>query len=200
MAAASWAGKSFDFTNWYGRTFWGVDNSKLATNETIFSIVSRLSNIMASLPIKLYHNYDTVINDAANVLINSPNHSMTSFEFMRNMETMRNEHGNAYALIERNIRGQVERITPMDPTYVEPVIEASTQEMWYKVLGNQKTFYFHNLDIIHLKHIVGAGGQKGINPIEVLKSTNSYDKAVRDFSLKEMESAPNSFVLKYKPT
>ncbi|WP_054637226.1 phage portal protein [Thalassobacillus sp. C254] len=198
MAAASWAGKSFDFTNWYGRTFWGVDNSKLATNETIFSIVSRLSNIMASLPIKLYHNYDTVINDAANVLINSPNHSMTSFEFMRNMETMRNEHGNAYALIERNIRGQVERITPMDPTYVEPVIEASTQEMWYKVLGNQKTFYFHNLDIIHLKHIVGAGGQKGINPIEVLKSTNSYDKAVRDFSLKEMESAPNSFVLKYK--
>ncbi|WP_420796937.1 phage portal protein [Alkalihalobacterium alkalinitrilicum] len=198
MAAVKWSGATFDFTNWFGRTFWGIDNSKLATNETIFSVVSRMSNIMASLPLKLYQNYDTVYTQAADVLMNSPNPSMTSFDFMRRLETSRNEDGNGYALIERDIRGQVYRVTPMDPTYVEPIVEAETQELWFKVLGNQKTYYFHNLDVLHVKHIIGSGGLKGINPIKVLKNTIDYDQAVREFSLKEMKSAPNSFVVKYK--
>nr|WP_091275846.1 phage portal protein [Alteribacillus persepolensis] len=197
MAVANWSGQGFDFTNWYGRTFWGVDNSKLATNETIFSVVSRMSNILGGLPLKLHQNYDVTINQAADVLINSPNPNQTSFDVIRGLETSRNEEGNGYGLIERDVRGQVSRITPLDPTYVEPVIEAATQEMWYKVLGNQNTYYFHNLDVIHVKHIIGSGGMKGINPIKVLKNTSDYDKAVREFSLKEMQSAPNSFVLKY---
>jgi HK97 family phage portal protein len=196
-AVSAWKGTTFDFTNWFGRSFWGVDNSKLATNETLFSVVSRLSNSMASLPLKLYRNYDLATNSSSDVLINSPNPNMTSFEFIRNMETMKNEKGNAYALIERDIRMQVERITPLNPDYVDPVIERNTQELWYQIVGEDKTYYVHNLDILHLKHIVGSGGLKGINPIKVLANTSDYDKAVREFSLKEMQSAPNSFILKY---
>jgi HK97 family phage portal protein len=197
MAVAGWKGQGFDFTNWFGRTFWGVDNSKLATNETIFSVVSRLANSMASLPLKLYQNYDLVTNAASDVLINSPNLNMTSFELIRNLETARNETGNSYAIIERDIRGQVSRITPLISTYVEPVLERESQELWYQVIGENGTYYFHNLDVLHFKHIVGSGGLKGINPIKVLTNTNDFDKAVREFSLKEMQSAPNSFILKY---
>lgn len=196
-AAKGWKGEGFDFTHWFGRTFWGLDNSQLATNETIFSVVSRLSNTMAMLPLKLYQNYDVTFNQSADVLINSPNQNMTSFDFIRNMETMRNEKGNAYALIERDIRMQVTQLIPMNPDYVEPVLERDTHELWYQVRGDNGTYYIHNLDILHVKHIVGTGGVKGINPIKVLTNTSDYDKAVREFSLKEMQGAAYSFILKY---
>jgi HK97 family phage portal protein len=196
-AISGWKGENFDFTNWTGRTFWGIDNSTLATNETIFSVITRLSNSLASLPLKLYRNYDLASNQAADVLINGPNPNMTSFEFIRNLETTRNEKGNSYALIERDIRGQIARLTPLNPDYVEPVFDIDTAELWYQVIGNKGTYYFHNMDILHFKHIIGSGGFKGISPLKVLTNTNDFDKAVRDFSLKEMQSAPNSFILKY---
>jgi HK97 family phage portal protein len=197
-AIAGWKGDRFDFSNWFGRIFWGIDNSTLATNETIFSVISRLSNSLAMLPLKLYKNYDLTINQAADVLINSPNPNMTSFEFIRLLETVRNQTGNSYALIERDIRGQVSRLTPLDPAYVEPLIETESGELWYQVVGNNGTYYFHNLDMLHFKHIVGAGGLKGINPLKVLTNTTDFDRAVREFSLKEMQRAPNSFILKYQ--
>ncbi|WP_418921935.1 phage portal protein [Bacillus thuringiensis] len=196
-AVAGWKGQTYDFSSWLGRTFWGVDNSKLANNETIFSVVSRLSNIIASLPIKMYKNYDLENNSASDVLINGPNQNMTSFDLIRNMETARNENGNTYALIERDIRGQVSRISPLISTYVEPVLEQESKELWYQVVGDGGTYYFHNLDVLHLKHIVSSQGLKGINPIKVLTNTIDFDKAIREFSLKEMQSAPNSFIVTY---
>ena len=41
-AVAGWSGQGFDFSNWFGRTFWGIDNSKLANNENIFSVITRI--------------------------------------------------------------------------------------------------------------------------------------------------------------
>ncbi|WP_366532893.1 phage portal protein, partial [Streptomyces sp. NPDC093554] len=120
-----------------------------------------------------------------------------SFDLIRNMETARNESGNTYALIERDIRGQVSRISPLISTYVEPVLEQESKELWYQVIGDGGTYYFHNLDVLHLKHIVSSQGLKGINPIKVLTNTIDFDKAIREFSLKEMQSAPNSFIVTY---
>jgi HK97 family phage portal protein len=197
-AYAAWKGEGFDFTPWRGRTFWGMDNSTLATNETIFSVVTRLSNSMATLPLKMYKNYEMAHNQASDTLINEPNSNMTGFEFIRNMETFRNEKGNAYALIERDIRLQPIRLTILDPDYVEPVVERNTKELWYQVLGDDgKRYYVHTMDMLHVKHIVGSNGTKGINPIKVLSNANDFDKAVREFSLKEMQAAPNSFILEY---
>ncbi|MCR6111762.1 phage portal protein [Bacillus sp. A301a_S52] len=197
MVAAKWAGASFDFSHWAGRTFWGSHNTTLATNETIFSVVTRFANIMASLPIKLHENYDLINSPSSDVLLYSPNPNLSSFDFIRNMETMRNEKGNAYAVIERDIRGQPARLTPLDAMYVEPMLARETNELWYKVIGEKATYYFHNMDMLHVKHIMGSGSLKGISPIDVLKNTADYDKAVREFSLKEMQGAFNSFVLKY---
>ncbi|MDC3412535.1 phage portal protein [Aquibacillus sp. 3ASR75-286] len=194
----AWKGVNYDFSSWMGKTFWGIDNSTLATNETIFSVVTRLSNTMATLPLKLYKNYEVAHNGASDLLINSPNPNMTSFEFIRNLETSRNEKGDGYAVIERGIRSQPEKLTQINPDYVVPVFENNTKELWYEVTGEDgNRYYFHNMDMLHVKHIVGSGGLKGINPIKVLSNATEFDKAVREFSLKEMQSAPNSFILKY---
>lgn len=196
MAVAVWSGQGFDFSNWQGRLFWGIDNSKLATNETIFSVISRKANIFASLPIKLYKNYDLVSNDLSNLITNSPNPNMTSFEFFNKIEVSRNETGNGYALITRDIRMEPESLWPIDSTYVTPFIDTDTNELWYKVLGGEGTFYVHNMNMLHVKHITGSSRLEGVSPLKVLTNTLEYDKAVQEFSLSEMKKK-ESFILTY---
>lgn len=184
------------FTNWVGRTFWGVDNSSLSNNELIFSIISRLSNTFASLPIKIYQQYQIINNDISDLVSNSPNPNMTSFEFHQKMETDRNEYGNAYALIERDIRLNPVSLIPVPAYYVTPIINSADGSLWYEVNINGKTTYVYNTEIIHVKHITGSSRLAGISPIKVLTNALKYDKAVQEFSLREMDKI-DSFKVKY---
>ncbi|MGF9978683.1 phage portal protein [Viridibacillus arvi] len=195
-AIAGWKGKTYDFSDWFGRTFWGVDNSQLVTNETIFSVISRLSNTLSALPLKLYNKYDLTVNQAADVLINEPNSNMSGFDLINKIEVSRNEKGNGYAIIQRDIRMQPETIIPLDASYVEEFLNNDDGELWYKIQANSGTIYVHNMNMLHVKHISGASRWRGINPIEVLKNTLKYDKAVQEFSLSEMEKK-ESFILEY---
>lgn len=195
-AYAAWQGKTYNFSNWAGRMFWGIDNSTLTTNETIFSIITRLSNTMSSLPLKMYKEYEVEHNDTSDVLTNAPNQNMTSFDFMNKMEVARNEKGNAYAVIMRDIRMQVEALLPIDPDYVIPFINRDDESLWYEVMGEGGTYYFHNMNMLHVKHITGASRWAGVSPLDVLKNTLKYDKAVQEFSLNEMEKK-ESFKLTY---
>ncbi|MGE7020421.1 phage portal protein [Solibacillus cecembensis] len=196
MAYASWKGKGYDFSDWSGRTFWGIDNSQLATNETIFSVITRLSNTLSTLPIKLHQNYDVIVNQAADVLINEPNQNMSSFDFINALEVSRNESGNGYAVILRDVRMQPSEIIPLDPSCVTEFIDRDDGSLWYEVRGESKNMYVHNMDMIHVKHIRGPNRWNGLSPIKVLANTIKYDKAVQDFSLSEMEKK-ESFILSY---
>ncbi|ABQ23667.1 phage portal protein [Clostridium kluyveri] len=184
------------FAKWIGRTFWGIDNSTLSNNELIFSIISRISNTFASLPVKVYQNYEEVHNDISDLVSNSPNQNMTSFEFHQKMETDRNEHGNAYALIERDIRLNPVSLIPIPPCYVMPFMNIDDGSLWYEVNINGSTRYIYNTEIIHVKHITGSSRLAGISPIKVLTNALKYDKAVQEFSLKEMDKI-DSFKIKY---
>lgn len=196
MAATGWKGQGFDFSSWAGRTFWGVDNGKLATNENIFSVISRLANTLSSLPIKLYQNFDVKMNQASDVVINDPNPNMTSFECFNKIEVSRNETGNGYAVITRDIRMQPSQLLPIDSSYVTPFINTDDGELWYQVLGNDGTYFIHNMNMFHVKHITGSSRWAGISPLDVLKNTLDYDKAVQEFSLAEMKKK-DSFILSY---
>lgn len=196
-AAAGWKGAGFDFSSWAGRTFWGIENGELANNETIFSVITRLANTISALPLRLYQNYDVVTDHAAaEVLINTPNPNMGGVELMNKLEVSRNEHGNGYAIIGRDLRMQPESITPVDPRFVTPMLNIDDNVLWYMIQGDGKTYYVHNMDMIHVKHITGASRWQGISPIKVLRNTLKYDKAVQEFSLSQMEKK-DSFILSY---
>lgn len=195
-ASLGWKGAGYDFTSWFGRKFWGIDNAKLATNETIFSVISRLSNTVASLPLKLYKDYDTVFNQVSDVVINEPNPNMTGFEWINKIEVSRNETGNGYAAIIRDIRFQVESLIPIESAYVTSFLNTDDNNLWYEVRGIEGTYYIHNMNMFHVKHITGISRWKGICPIDVLRNTLEYDKAVQEFSLSEMQKK-DSFILDY---
>jgi len=200
-------GSGYDFTKWFSPSniFASKTSNTLATVETIFAAVSRLSNAMASLPIKLRQNYTPVNSPIADLLENSPNPNMTSFDFIRTLEVCRNTYGNGYALKKYDELYQVAALLPLDPSRVEPVIEEETRELWYEINGDDGRYFVHNMDMIHVKHITTVGqslayhsvGYKGISPIDVLKNTVDYDQKVRTFSLEQMNSAIlASFILK----
>lgn len=186
-----------NFSSWIGKVFFGIENDTLATNENIFSVVSRLSNTLASLPFKLYKEYDVQYTDAFDRLYFSPNANQTLEDVIRALEVSRNTNGNGYALIMRDIRAEVEHVIPLDPNSVEPLLERETHELWYRIRNDGRTYFIHHLDMIHVKHISLMNSWKGISPIQVLKNSNQYDKAVREFALKEMQNTRDSFILKY---
>ncbi|MDW5471980.1 phage portal protein [Staphylococcus equorum] len=187
----------YDFSPWRNKNFWGVINNTLETNETIFAAITKLSNSMASIPIKLYKNYETVTNDISLLITDSPNGSLSSFDFISQIETCRNEKGNAYVLIERDIYYQPEKLYLINPDIVEILIENTSKDIFYSIhAATNNKLIVHNTDVMHFKHIVGSNMIQGISPIEVLKNTTDFDNAIRNFNLKEMEK-PESFVLKY---
>lgn len=195
-AYAKWQGQTYNFSSWAGRRFFGIDNSQLATNETIFSVITRLANITSTLPIKLHQNYETISNKAYDTLVNNPNDNMHGYDLINKMEVSRNEKGNAYAAIIRDIRMQVEKLVPIDSDYITPFINLDDDNLWYEVRGAGGTYYFHNMNMLHIKHITGTSRWKGLNPLDILKNTLNYDKAVQEFSLSEMKK-PESFTLEY---
>ncbi|MFU2313659.1 phage portal protein [Staphylococcus saprophyticus] len=189
--------KMYDFSPWKNKNFWGVINNTLETNETIFSAITKLSNSMASLPLKLYENYKVVNNDVSELLTVSPNNSMSSFDFINQIETCRNEKGNAYILIERDVFAQPEKLYLINPDVVQMAIENNSKELFYMIhaaTGNE--LVVHNTDMLHFKHIVASNMVQGVSPIDVLKNTMDFDNALREFNLAEMQK-PESFILKY---
>lgn len=188
------------FAQWFEpyNIFTKRTSNTLATNETIFSAVSRLSNSLASLPLKMLDKNFNHITDhpMADLLANSPNPNMNSFEFLRTMETLRNTDGNAYALKDYDSRYQVKALWILEPSKVKEIIEATTKELWYEIQGDKGTYYVHNMDMIHVKHIHGYG-YRGISPIDVLRNTIDFESKIKQLSLDLMDGAVKaSFVLK----
>ncbi|MEH6848571.1 phage portal protein [Bacillus pseudomycoides] len=187
-----------NFSKWFEpyNIFRRQHHEILANNETIFSAVSRLSNSLASLPLKLYKDFEVISTPLADMMANAPNPNVTSFDFIRTMEVFRDIEGNAYALKRYNDKYQVISLDILDPTKVNPVIEKDTMDLYYEINGDDGKYYIHNMDMIHVKHI-HTTGYKGIKPIDVLRNSIDYDMQVKDFSLAQMENGIKaSFVLK----
>ena len=193
---------AFDrFKSWFSphNIFTRKNAHTLASNETIFSCVSRLSNSIGCMPIKMLDRDFRMISNhrIADMVINQPNPNMTSFDFFRTMEVLRDTAGNAYALKDYDENYQVRALWILDPGKVEPVIDKNTRELWYEIQPDEgPRDYAHNLEVLHVKHIHGYG-YKGIRPIDVLKGTSEFDQKVREKSLDQIESAITaSFLLK----
>lgn len=190
------------FIKWFSPTniFTTLNANALASNETIFAAVSRLANSIGGMPIKLLDkNYRLITNHrVADMVMNQPNPNMSSMDFFRTMETIRDTSGNAYAMKEYDENFQVRALWLLDPGKVEPVVDKNTRELWYEIQPDDggPRYYAHNSEVIHVKHIHGYG-YKGISPIDVLRGTSEFDRKIREKSLDQIESAITAgFLLK----
>jgi len=201
-AAADWP-TAFRSWFWPTNVFSSLTATTLASSETIFAAISKISNSFGTLPIGLYDDhYHRRMNPAAELLTYGPNRNQHRVGFMTMIEALRNSAGNGYGLKEYNARYEVDAINLLDPARVEPVIETTTRDLWYQIDGDAGRYYVHNMDMIHVKHVSTTGGvgtvnYKGISPLDVLANTIEFDQKVREFSLDQIEhSVRASFILR----
>lgn len=162
-------------------------------SEIVFGVISRLSSSIASMPIKLYKQYDIVdvtrgrMADLQFLISVRPNDNQTSFEFFRVMEQHRNEYGNAYAYIKRGKSNEVKALVPVNPSLVTLVLD-ETNEQWYQYTLNGTAYYVHHLDMLHFKHYIQTDGT-GISPIDILSNTLKFESVVMNKTLEQMRKS-----------
>lgn len=164
-------------------------NRELATNETIFSAISMLSNAIASAPIMVAENYKKLKPSEHNIakLLKYGSGYQSMFQIIRLMETIRNVKGSAYAIKEYGFAGEVEKIWVLNSDYVTPILEKDTKEMYYEIRKDGQVGYVHNSHIIAVNHI-STDGYSSISPLDVLKNTIDYDNEIKEFSINQMKN------------
>lgn len=176
------------FVNGGNREF-SFTNRDLATNETIFAAVTMLSNGIACAPISVRKKYEKLTpeeNKLARLLEYGPNSFMTTFQFIRCMETIRNIKGAAYAIKEYGYLNEIEALWILKSDYVQPIRDTETKELYYKITCDGIDRFVHSSHIIAVNHI-SEDGYTAVNPIEVLRNTIDYDREVKEFSLNQMQ-------------
>lgn len=196
--APQWNGKNYDFTAWQSLGFYGSRDEVLQTNETIFSVISRVANILASLPIHEYKKNSQYDNSSlVNLLRTEANPNTSGYALINETEVARNTTGDGYIFIQRDqLTGTPIALWPINPNYVTILRNRDDNSIWYRVAYDEFNFTVFNSEIIHVKHIHPLGSLYGISPIDVLKDNLKFQKAVEDFSMNEM-SKKDSYVIEY---
>ena len=182
-------------------TFWRPQGDlSLEGSEGIFAAVTRLSNILASIPLLVFKdNQPCPEHPVSRLLSYEAAPGITPFLYKSTLETCRNVCGNGYALKVYGVDGRVQRLDLIDPARVEPMREESSGEIWYLITppSGQK-YYIHYREMIHVKHI-SNGGMKGLSPVDVLRDALDYDQQMKTFSVRALRGI-NSCVKLELPT
>lgn len=171
-------------------SFYSYDNATLGSNETIFAAVSMLSNAIASAPISLRKDYTKIIpmdHDIAELCEFGFNPNMTTFEFIRAMEAERCAEGAAYALKDYNRDRTVRALYLLKSNEVVPIVERSTNELYYRIYDETGYSFIHSENIIEVDFISADGYTKGIKPISVLSNALNYDREVKTFAINQLQ-------------
>lgn len=170
-------------------TYYNLSDQTLASNETIFAAVSLLSNAIASAPVSLNKNYkklNPANHNVASMCQFGFNTYMTTFEFIRAMETERCINGAAYAIKEYDRIGQVIALWPLCSEYIKPFYNEQ-QELYYHIQKEGVSEDVYSGNILHVDFI-SSDGLKGISPISVLADSLLYSKKIEQLSLKQLEN------------
>ena len=177
---------------------YGQGKLELQNDPMIFSVITRLANVISAMPVKLYDQNENAIRnqDIYRLVAQKPNPNYNAFDLWNKAETDRNEFGNAYIFIQYGMYETPVALWNVDRSYVNPFINTDDNTLWYGVTGSDKTMYVPASQMIHLKHATGSNRLMGISPIDVLKGAYDYNEAFAKFSLNEM-SKRDGFTVKF---
>jgi len=178
---------------------WLRGDYTLHNSELIFSAVSRISNALSAMPVQLYRSTTPVKNDLNDMIGFEPNSNMTSCQFFKTMEACRCTEGNSYALKIFALDGTLSELRPLDPLRVRPILEETSNELWYKITPERGAeYYLHNYYVIHVPFI-STNGYTGVNPVSVLFNTLQYNDEIQKFSMSQLDKGINAQVVLEAP-
>lgn len=149
-----------------------IDETSALQLSTVYACVRIISESIASLPVHVHRMTPQGVRNAnelplTNVLGQQVNPDLTAFMFFELMVSHACLYGNAYAIIERNARGQVTGLVPVEPAYVQVNITESGK-VAYRITSDQADMALPSSDVLHIRGL-GPNGLKGYSPIALAR-------------------------------
>ena len=170
------------------KEFFGIDVDNSLSEITYYTCLKVLSESVGKLSIHLKDskNNKIVDHDALKKLKFAPNPFMTSTPMMTLLETWRNHHGNAYAYLSYDNRGNLIGIYPLHPQNVRLWIDnaklfSGSEKLYYEYIKDGKSYYFKSDEILHLKGGLSKDGIVGVSVRETLATTLTGVKASQKY-------------------
>ncbi|MHA6645654.1 phage portal protein [Mesorhizobium sp. A623] len=156
--------------------------------------IQTISESLASVPLKVYRRTDNGGSEAANdhplynCLHDAMSPTLTAFEGREMLVAAILMHGNGYARVERNGRGQVTSLHPLvaGTVTVEVLKNGRLRYKHAKQDGGTETFLQE--EILHLRYRT-ADGVLGMSPIQIAASTFGLATAQQDQAGAQAENA-----------
>lgn len=152
-----------------------VDSGRASGTAVAHRCISLIAELMASVPLFVYRTGDRGSRERAAdhpayaVLHDAANPQMTAFEFRERLIVDILIHGNAYAEIERNGRGQVIGLHLIDPRAIT-VERLRSGRLRYTVTGAPGRVLIQD-EVLHLRYRLGANQALGLSPIQIARET-----------------------------
>lgn len=178
-----------DVNDFFGREMqqhYGPDISEI----TYFTCLKTLSEAMGKLPIYLVDadKNHVITHETTPFLSVSPNRLMTPAQMLTSMEYCRNHYGNAYLYPDRDQRGNLTGLYPLDPRCVTiwvdntGILDGRPYMYQYTDPKSAKTCWLLPDDLIHVRSwITGDGGYAGKSVREILASYMQGNKSSQEF-------------------
>ncbi|XZM19886.1 phage portal protein [Clostridium perfringens] len=165
-----------------------ISGKKALKENTVYICTKIRAESIGKLSLKVYKEREEYKEHELYYLLKyKPNPLMNSINFWKCIEAQRTLKGNAYAYIERNKKGQVTGIYPIDSDNVTKVIDdnnflSSLSKVWYIVIDNKGIKHkLYSDEILHFIGDITLDGLIGIAPLEYLKCTVENGRATQDF-------------------
>ncbi len=161
-----------------------ITDERILQISTVWRCVSLISTLTACLPLDVFET-DTsgnrtkvdLSNPLARLLRYSPNQYMTAQEFREAMTMQLCFYGNAYALIERNVVGDVVSLLPLLSANMD--VRLKGKKIIYRYQRDKEFANFEHKEIFHLKGF-GFNGLVGLSPIANACKTAGTAVAMED--------------------
>lgn len=166
-----------------------VDAARASGTAVAHRCISIVAELMASVPLFVYRHGERGSRDRATdhpayaVLHDAPNGMMTAFELRERLIADLLVHGNAYAEIERNGRGQVIGLRLIDPGAIS-VERLRSGRLRYIVTGAPGRVLLQG-EVLHLRYRLGRDGIMGLSPIQIARETFNRSLAETDTAAKQ---------------
>ena len=140
---------------------------------------------MASVPLFVYRSTDRGGRERANdhplygVLHDAPNTFQTAFDFRNALIVNLLTHGNAYAEIERNGRGQVTTLRMIDPRGIS-VEKLRSGRLRYVETGAPGKVMLQD-EVLHLRWRLASDGVMGLSPVHLALSLIHISEPTRPY-------------------
>lgn len=160
-----------------------VNDERSLQISTVFACVRLISSVTACLPLDVFETKGDdrirvgLYNPLARLLRYSPNQFMTAFDFRVAMTMQLCYYGNAYALIERNVAGDIVSLVPLLSVNMDVRLEG--KRVVYRYRRDGEFADFKQSDIFHLKGF-GFNGLVGLSPIAFGAKTAGVAVAMED--------------------